>query len=266
MKEDALYAHIASALEQHGVDRIIGIGEKITANIGKFRNIPRKIFYPSTQEFISDFKERSFNNEAILIKGARVFAFEKIDRLLAEKLHHTVLEIDLNALTHNLKQYQKQLNKGTKLMAMVKAFAYGSGSYEIAGVLQFNKVDYLAVAYADEAVELRKAGITLPVMVMNTESDSFEKLVEYELQPVIYSRALLKDLESFLLEENIQRFPVHIEINTGMNRLGFEVSQIDSVLDTFASDILKVESVFSHLAASEDPHTSGIHHFTVSNI
>jgi alanine racemase len=253
MKEDVLYNHIASALEQHEIDRIIGIGENISAHRDKFKNIPRQNFYSSTQEFIADFREAAFNNEAILVKGARVFAFEKIDRLLAEKLHHTVLEIDLNALKHNLKQYQNHLNKGTKLMAMVKAFAYGSGSYEIASVLQFNKVDYLAVAYADEAVELRKAGITMPIMVMNTESESFENIVEYGLQPVIYSMALLNDFESFLTEENIQRFPVHIEINTGMNRLGFEPSQIDSLFETFSSEVFKVESVFSHLAASEDP-------------
>ncbi|HKP32822.1 MAG TPA: alanine racemase, partial [Chitinophagaceae bacterium] len=261
MKEDTLYSHIAGALEQHGVDRIIGIGEKISAHREKFKKISRQNFYSSTNEFLSDFRDAAFSNEAILIKGARVFAFEKIDRLLGEKLHHTVLEIDLNALKHNLKQYQNHLHKGTKVMAMVKAFAYGSGSYEIASVLQFNKVDYLAVAYADEAVELRKAGINMPIMVMNTESDSFENLIEYDLQPVIYSTALLNDLKSFLIDEDIRHFPVHIEINTGMNRLGFDPVQIDPSIETFSSATFRIQSVFSHLAASEDPQQN---EFTIS--
>src|SRR4030095_16205864 len=132
----------------------------------------------------------------ILIKGARIFEFEKIAHALEEKVHQTVLEINLNAIVHNLKAYQDFLHPSTKVMAMVKAFAYGSGGAEIAGILQYHKVDYLGVAYADEGVELRKAGITLPIMVMNPEEAAFESLVEYNLEPDLYSFALLRSFEA----------------------------------------------------------------------
>ena len=138
-------------------------------------------------------------------------------------------------------------------MAMVKAFAYGSGSYEIASILQFNRVDYLAVAYADEGVELRKAGITVPIMVMNADEDAFPLLSDHGLQPVVYSMKLLCKLEEFLSNENLQQFAIHVEINTGMNRLGFEPQELDEMLTKLQSPVFKVESVFSHFAASEDP-------------
>jgi alanine racemase len=139
-------------------------------------------------------------------------------------------------------------------MAMVKAFAYGSGGAEIAGVLQYHKVDYLGVAYADEGVELRKAGITLPIMVMNPEESSFDAIIENSLEPEVYSFELLRSLESFLQKENLQEYPVHIEIETGMNRLGFSEDDIDELAAVLsASSSFRVQSVFSHLAAAEDP-------------
>jgi alanine racemase len=187
MEDESLYAQIVAALHQHGVSRVIGLGEKINAHREKFKLIPQQSFYHSTAEFISQFREFEFSNEAILLKGARVYAFEEIDRLLAEKLHQTVLEIDLDALVHNLKQFQKLLKPTTRVMAMVKAFSYGSGSYEIANTLQFNKVDFLSVAYADEGVALRKAGISMSIMVMNADEGSFALLTDYNLQPVVYS-------------------------------------------------------------------------------
>ncbi len=253
LEEDILYSQIAAALEQHRINRLIGLGEKINAHKEKFRKISRREFYHSTDEFIHKFREFEFNNEAILLKGARIFAFEQIDRLLAEKLHQTVLEIDLDSLVHNLKQYQKLLSPATKVMAMVKAFAYGSGSYEIANSLQFNKVDFLSVAYADEGVELRKAGITIPIMVMNTDQSSFPLLVDYVLQPVIYSVQMLTSLEQFILREGGEQFPIHIEINSGMNRLGFESYQLNDMLSKANSSLFRIVSVFSHFAASEDP-------------
>jgi alanine racemase len=253
LEEEVLYKQIADALAQKGVNRVIGLGETITEHREKFMKIPESSFYHSTAEFISGFRDFEFNNEAILLKGARIFAFEEVDRLLAEKLHQTVLEIDLDALVHNLKQYQQMLKPTTKVMAMVKAFAYGSGSYEIANTLQFNKVDYLSVAYADEGVELRKAGIAIPIMVMNVDEGTFPLLWDHNLEPVVYSVPLLAKLEQFILKEGISQLPVHVEVNSGMNRLGFDPDQLDDTLSKINSNLFRIISVFSHFAASEDP-------------
>jgi alanine racemase len=253
LDQSDLYSQIAASLEHHHVSRIIGLGEKISSNRQHFNKIPEKTFYNSTEEFIANYRAFNFNNEAILLKGARIFAFEQLDRLFAEKLHQTVLEIDLDALTHNLKQFQQQLNPATKVMAMVKAFAYGSGSFEIANTLQFNKVDFLSVAYADEGVELRKAGITIPVMVMNADESSFSLLTDYLLQPVVYSMPILSRLAEFLVKEGGRHFPIHVEINSGMNRLGFDPAEYDELFLKLNSPAFKVISVFSHFAASEDP-------------
>ena len=182
-----------------------------------------------------------------------MFEFEKIVQLLEQKVHQTVLEINLNALAHNLKEYQQLLKPFTKVMAMVKAFAYGSGGAEIAGVLQYHKVDYLGVAYADEGVELRKAGITLPIMVMNPEANAFEAIVENNLEPELYSFELLHSFDSFLKAEGLQQYPVHIEIETGMNRLGFSVNDIELLGNALLSTpSFKIQSCFSHLAGSEE--------------
>jgi len=163
------------------------------------------------------------------------------------------LEINLNAISHNLKEYQKLLQSTTKVMAMVKAFAYGSGGTEVAGILQYHKVDYLGVAYADEGVELRKAGITLPIMVMNPEESSFDAIVENSLEPEIYSFDLLHSFDAFLKKEGLQQYPVHIEIETGMNRLGFAMSEMEKLGDQLNSTLsFKIQTVFSHLAASEE--------------
>jgi alanine racemase len=209
--------------------------------------------HTSIENFIKQFRSSQFKEETILIKGARVFGFEKIVQLLEQKVHQTVLEINLNAIAHNLKVYQSCLKPSTKVMAMVKAFAYGSGGAEIAGILQYHKVDYLGVAYADEGVELRKAGITLPIMVMNPEESAFESLVEYNLEPDIYSFDLLHSFDSFLQNEGLQQYPVHIEIETGMNRLGFAIEETERLAGFLQKAFsLKVQTVFSHLAASED--------------
>lgn len=211
--------------------------------------------YSSTEDYISHFRSSQFKEETILVKGARSFAFEKIVQLLEQKAHQTVLEINLNAVVHNLKEYQKLLKPSTKVMAMVKAFSYGSGGAEIAGILQFHKVDHLGVAYADEGVELRKAGITIPIMVMNPEQSTFEAITEYDLEPEIYSFELLQAFDKYIQQEGLQHYPVHIEIETGMNRLGFSIAEIETLGDHLAkSSSLKVRSVFSHLAAGEDPN------------
>lgn len=253
--EKELYSEVASAMQQRKVNRLIGIGELIHHHQHAFEaaGITELLFFPTVDAFKKDFPHILFRDETILLKGARVFELEEIDRLLEQKVHQTVLEIDLNAVGHNLKQYQQLLRPETKLMAMVKAFAYGSGSFEVANVLQFHKIDYLAVAYADEGVELRKGGINLPVMVMNVDPSTFDVLVQYNLEPDIYAPELLHAFETYLRREGIQQFPVHIELETGMNRLGFSESQLPILLESLRSKLFKVQSVFSHLAASEDP-------------
>ncbi len=255
MPDDELYTHVIKSLRNHDVDRLIAIGPKLSTQFlfTGHKKIATEV-YSSTGDYIQQFRSSQFKEETILVKGARAFEFEKIVALLEQKAHQTVLEINLNAIAHNLKEYQQLLKPSTKVMAMVKAFAYGSGGAEIAGILQFHKVDYLGVAYADEGVELRKAGITLPIMVMNPEENAFEAIVEYNLEPEIYSFELLHSFDNFLQQEGLSQYPVHIEIETGMNRLGFssaEAEKLGEQLQKTSSFV--VRSVFSHLAASEDP-------------
>ncbi len=257
MPDEELYSAIIQDIGKHGVNRVIGIGERISQQLSNPAIIGGMDFrielYGSTEDFTRLFRASAFRDELVLVKGARVFGFERIVQLLEQKVHQTLLEINLNAIAHNLKEYQKLLKSTTKVMAMVKAFAYGSGGAEIAGILQFHKVDYLGVAYADEGVELRKAGITLPIMVMNPEPGSFDAIMEHNLEPEIYSFELLQLFDVFLKQEGLQHYPVHIEIETGMNRLGFAVADTEKLAATLkATTSFNVQSVFSHLAASEE--------------
>lgn len=253
MPQDQMYQAIAGSLQQYKVDRFIGVGPVISQHADMILGVVKSAFFvPSTEELRKALPHLHFRDEVILLKGARVFEFEKIAQLLEEKVHGTVLEIDLNALAANLKAYQQVLNPGTKLMAMVKAFAYGSGSSEIANTLQFHKVDYLGVAYTDEGIELRKAGITIPIMVMNADDPSFDSLVQYNLEPVVYDLNFLHQLQSYLRNEGLTHFPVHIEIETGMNRLGFAVEEVPTLAEYLRNELFIIKSVFSHLAASED--------------
>ncbi len=248
-----LYNDIASILQQKNINRLIGIGQGISKYKDCFAAINETMFFNSTAEFRQQFTSLHFHNETILLKGARIFEFEQISHLLEQQSHQTVLEINLNSITNNLKTYQQQLNPGVKLMAMVKAFSYGSGSFEIANLLQFHKVDYLAVAYADEGVELRKAGIALPIMVMNAEASTFDMLVQYNLEPELYSFDILNAFENYLLQSGINHYPVHIKLDTGMHRLGFETADMDELCARLtASHNFKIQSVFSHLASSDN--------------
>jgi alanine racemase len=249
---EQLYKEMAGILQQKNIHRFIGIGTEISKYQDCFNNIADTVFFKDTAEFIRLFPTLHFYNETILLKGARVFEFEQISHLLEEKTHQTLLEINLNAVTHNLKAYQQLLNPGVKLMAMVKAFSYGSGSFEIANLLQFHKVDYLAVAYADEGVELRKAGITLPIMVMNAEPSTFDMLVQYNLEPELYSFSILNAFEKYLQQSAITNYPVHIKLDTGMHRLGFEPAETEQLAKQLTNSAqVKIQSVFSHLAASD---------------
>jgi alanine racemase len=251
--EALLYTAIAAQLRARKINRLIGIGPSISKHAGVFEKaIGETLFYPSTDSFLAQANSYQFRDEYILLKGARVFAFERISNWLEQKVHQTVMEINLSAMIHNLKVYQQQLRPSTGLMAMVKAFSYGSGSAEVARVLQFHKVDYLAVAYADEGVELRKAGISLPVMVMNADEAGFDALVSYDLEPEIYSFAVYRSFHQYLQQQGIQQFPVHIKFNTGMNRLGFEVADAVALGKLMKQEqTMAVRSVFSHLVASE---------------
>ncbi len=247
-----LYSDVAAILQQKNINRFIGIGPEISQQKEAFKNIPQTFFFASTADFKQQFYTLHFYNETILLKGARVFEFEQLSHLLEEKIHQTVLEINLNAITHNLKQYQLLLNPGVKMMAMVKAFSYGSGSFEIANLLQFHKVDYLAVAYTDEGVELRKAGITLPVMVMNAEEVTYDLMVQYNLEPEIFSFNILTGFQQYLQQSGITNYPVHIKLDTGMHRLGFEAQDISALVQILqTTPVFKIQSVFSHLVASD---------------
>ena len=254
-KNEELYFEIAQLLNHYGVKKLIAIGEKIAEPIQN-KLSPSISFqgFLSTEDFIQQFRSSQFFKEIILIKGARKFEFERIASLFEKKLHQTVLEINLNAIAHNLKAYQKILQPATKIMAMVKAFSYGSGGAAIASVLQYHNVDFLAVAYADEGVDLVKSGITIPIMVMNAEASSFQSVVDYNLQPVMYSFDLLQNFEWYLKEQGLKSYPVHVEIETGMNRLGFSIDDVEKLANYLAaSSSFSLVSVFSHLAASEDP-------------
>jgi len=253
LTEEKLYDEIASLLRQHRMSKVIGIGKNISTYLRTDSSAAYQ-FYHSTEDFLQQFRSSQFKDETILIKGARIFEFEKIAHALEEKVHQTVLEINLNAIVHNLKTYQNFLHPSTKVMAMVKAFAYGSGGAEIAGILQYHKVDYLGVAYADEGVELRKAGIHLPIMILNPEESTFDAIVENDLEPDIYSFELLHQFATHLKRLGLQQYPVHIEIETGMNRLGFDTTDIIKLGELLTqTESFSVRSVFSHLAGSEDP-------------
>jgi alanine racemase len=251
----SLYQEISGILRGKGISRIIGIGNEIRRQAGQFPM--EKTFFTSTDDFFDRFPLSSLYDEAILLKGARVFEFERIGHALQQKSHETILEINLDAIIDNLNYYRSKLLPGTKTMAMVKAFSYGSGSFEIANLFQFHRVDYLAVAYTDEGVELRKAGITIPIMVLNPEEHSFDLLLQNNLEPEIYNFRVLGMLEKAISENQGEAgipVPVHLKIDTGMHRLGFDSSEIEILIRRLKKNPeLFVQSVFSHLAASEDP-------------
>lgn len=247
----ALYTEIGELLKSKNIHRIVGIGENISKHADLF-DIPIQTF-ANTKTFLSQFNTAQYADESILIKGARKFGFEQISKLLVLKSHDTVLEINLEAMTHNLNFYRAQLNRDVKIMAMVKAFSYGSGSFEIANLLQFNKVDYLAVAYADEGVALIKAGIRIPVMVMSPEPSAFNSLIENQLEPELYSLEVLKSFLDYLPPHS-KSYPVHLKLDTGMHRLGFEAKDDLALLELIANcKKIHIVSIFTHLAGSGNP-------------
>ncbi len=258
--ENELYQDLADLLEKKNVQRLIGIGTAISRQADKFTI--EKEFFPDTDTFLKQFHFSEFGNETILLKGARVFQFERINHALQKKAHETVLEVNLNALEHNLNYIKSKLHPTTKVMAMVKAFAYGAGAYEIANWLQFHNVDYITVAFPDEGVELRKNGLTMPIMVMNTEEHAIDNLFKYNLEPEVFNfrglNMLIEKLDYHTAEAEIK---IHIKLDTGMHRLGFMEDEINQLLKQLHQHPkIIVASVFSHLAASDNNHLDDFTH------
>lgn len=254
MLSRSLYKKVALMVEQSGVEKMIGIGKDIMAYQDLF-SMPEKLFYQTTEQFIASGEWRKFNYELILLKGARRFHFEQINSLIEERIHETVMEVDLDAVVHNFNFYKSRLQPDQKMVCMVKANAYGAGAVEIAKTLQYHRCDYLAVAVAEEGIQLRKEGISLPLIVLNPEMNGFEELFTADLEPEVYN---FRMLEAFIKEaerRGITHYPIHLKIDTGMHRLGFLPEQIPEMLDILKSQKgLKVHSIFSHLSASESWH------------
>ncbi|PTM05429.1 MAG: bifunctional UDP-N-acetylmuramoyl-tripeptide:D-alanyl-D-alanine ligase/alanine racemase [Bacteroidetes bacterium] len=253
---DDLYKALSEIIERFQLESLILIGEALESL--EFKTPQICAYYPTTDAFLINMHLHSFKEKAVLLKGARSFAFEKIAERLVMHRHETVLEVHLNRVVHNLNYYRSKLKPEAKLMAMVKAFAYGSGAVEVARVLAFHGVDYLAVAYADEGLELRKAGIELPIMVLNTESSALKSMIKNKLEPEIYSLARLGELVDLLeaspAEEKVL---IHLKLETGMHRLGFDEADLDELLQVLQQHSnIAVASVFSHLAAADDPAES----------
>lgn len=251
LSDQELVKNVSLLLSQAHIDNFIGIGPTLFAHQNDIA--PKGVFFESTEDCLRNYNFNNLHDEVILVKGARVFAFEKIVNHIEQKVHGTVMEIDLGALVHNLNYFRSRLRTSTKIMAMVKAFAYGSGSNEIANVLQYHKIDYLGVAYADEGIELRKNNISLPIMVMNPQEESFEALLNHELEPEVYSLSILRRLSDYLQARPCR---IHIKIDTGMHRLGFAENEIDDLINLLSERrSMMVTSIFSHLAgADEEAH------------
>lgn len=248
------YQYIASLIKEHQIKKIILVGTNIGNSISLF-DVPQKIVFNTTDELIAALPSLNFNYEAILIKGARRFQFEKIAKELQLKSHQTVLQVDLGAITHNLNYYRGLLSPNTKLMAMVKALSYGLGDAELINELRYHNIDYLAVAYTDEGIALRERKILTPIVVLGAEAAGFSTMIKYDLEPEIFNFHYLKKLEeALLLYPEKKEFPIHIKIDTGMHRLGFNIDEIDQLIEILKNNPkLHVASVFSHFAASEDP-------------
>ena len=248
----ALYRQVGQLVNSRNIDRIIGVGSEIAVWTGQFRM--EKAFYPDTASLMKAIgrKELTLENEIIPIKGARKFGFDLLTELLEKKVHETILEVNLNAMIANLNHSRSFLRPETKVVCMVKASAYGAGSYETAKTLQEHRVDYLAVAVADEGSDLRKAGITASILIMNPEMTAFKTMFDYRLEPEVYSFHLLDALMKEAEKEGITHFPVHIKIDTGMHRLGFAPDEMPRLISRLKGQAtLIVRSVFSHLVGSD---------------
>jgi len=247
-----LYKTVAELVKNKSVHRIIGIGTEISTRADEFQSV-EKTFFENTADFLKSNSIRDFQNEIILLKGSRKFHFEDISEKLELVTHETILEVNLNALVDNLNYFRSKLRPETQIMCMVKAFAYGSGSVEVARTLQHHRCDCLAVAVADEGAELRREGIRIPIVVMNPEKGSFGMIFDHKLEPEIYSFRLLDAFIASAEKLGLMDYPIHIKIDSGMHRLGFEPQDMDRLLERLQSqNQVKVRSVFSHLSGSDE--------------
>jgi len=252
IEKDYLYKEIGAMVSKTNISKFIGIGE----DIEKYRhyfNVENSKYYPTTNSFLRQENRENYKNEIILIKGARKFKFEFIGEMLQKQSHRTVLEVDFNAMSNNLNYFRSKIPNKTRLAVMVKACSYGSGEGDVALFLQERGVDYLMVAFADEGVELRAAGVRIPIAVMNPEISPFDNMIEFNLEPEIFSFDVLSKFDKELEHHGVEDYPIHLKFNTGMNRSGFNEDELDRLLDYFKkSNHLRVCSVFSHLAVSDD--------------
>jgi len=247
-----LYKTVAKLVENKDVQRIVGIGSEISKHSEAFQSI-EKVFFTDTEDFLKSPLIRAFQSEIILLKGSRKFHFEDISEKLELIAHETILEVNLNALVDNLNYFRSKLRPQTKLMCMVKAFAYGSGSIEVARTLQHHRCDYLAVAVADEGAELRREGVRIPIAVMNPEKGSFGMIFDHKLEPEIYSFRLLDAFIAAAEKLGITDYPIHVKIDSGMHRLGFEPQDMEQLLSKLINqNQVKVRSVFSHLSGADE--------------
>ncbi|AZB11788.1 bifunctional UDP-N-acetylmuramoyl-tripeptide:D-alanyl-D-alanine ligase/alanine racemase [Chryseobacterium sp. G0162] len=247
-----LYEEVSELVNEQNFDSVYLIGDEISKFSELFKS--KTYTFIDTKELIESKHLSEIENQIILLKGARKFEIEKLKDVLELRKHDTVLEINLNAILHNINYHKSLLKPQTKMMAMVKANAYGLGSYEIAEFLQHHHIDYLGVAFADEGVELRKKGITTPIIVMNPEQHSYQTIIEYNLEPEIYSfRVLELFYEAVQKSGYDKKYPIHIKLETGMHRLGFKDFELDQLSETLSQKNLTIQSIFSHLSSSDMP-------------
>jgi alanine racemase len=252
LSPEKLYAQVSELAVKRGITKFIGIGAQLTAQADKIQ-IADKQFFADVNHFLGSDAFTGLRDEMILLKGARPFGFDQITEQLEQKVHETILEVNLNAVVENLNFYRSFMKPETKMVCMIKADAYGAGAVEIAKTLQDHRVDYLAVAVADEGVTLRKAGITANIMIMNPEMTAFKTMFDYDLEPEVYSFRLLDALIKAARKEGITGWPVHIKLDTGMHRLGFDPEQdMDELIDRLTHQQAVIpRSVFSHFVGSD---------------
>jgi alanine racemase len=252
MPADELYGKVAQATKSRGITKLIGIGSDISAHAALFGDM-ETCFFPDVDTFLADPAFTVIHNEVVLLKGARQFRFDRLSAELELRVHETILEVNLGAVVDNLNYYRSFMRPETKMVCMVKASAYGAGSLEVAKTLQDHRVDYLAVAVADEGVDLRKAGITANIIIMNPEMTAFETMFEYKLEPEVYSFRLMEALIKAAEREGITNFPVHIKLDTGMHRLGFNPEKdMPALIDRLhRQNAILPRSVFSHFVGSD---------------
>lgn len=253
LQEQDLYQTVADMLLSRKVERLVAIGQNISRYRKCFCEIPSVSFYPTTEQYIASTDYRSIKDSVVLLKGSRSFSFEQVSKHLEMIAHETVLEVNLSALVENFNYFRSKLKRGTKIMCMVKAFAYGSGAVEVARTLQHHGCDYLAVAVADEGAELRRAGIHIPIVVMDPEMNALDVIIDNELEPEIYNMRMLKAFANAVRKQGLSHYPVHIKIDSGMHRLGFEWADMEELIAALREDqTLTVQSVFSHLAGADE--------------